>query len=133
VRGLLQLDSFFTFLMAATATAMFVFGMLRQRRREYGTMRAQGMSSRDIRALVLAEAGISASLGAAIGVMVGIGMASQFVQVLRPIFTLSPALAVPVAELAVLAALVLCATALSSAAAAFQIGRLKPTDLLRDE
>lgn len=133
MRGLLQLDSFFTFLMAATATAMFVFGMLLQRRREYVTMRAQGMSSRDIRALVLAEAGISASLGAAIGVMVGIGMASQFVQVLRPIFTLSPALAVPVAELAVLAALVLCATALSSAAAAFQIGRLKPTELLRDE
>ncbi|TFD71291.1 FtsX-like permease family protein [Cryobacterium gelidum] len=133
VRGLLQLDSFFTFLMAATATAMFVFGMLLQRRREYVTLRAQGMSSSDIRALVLAEAGISATLGTAIGVLVGIGMASQFVQVLRPIFTLSPALAVPKAELAVLAALVLCATALSSAAAAFQIGRLKPTELLRDE
>ncbi|TFD76059.1 ABC transporter permease [Cryobacterium fucosi] len=133
VQGLLHLDSFFTFLMAATATAMFVFGLLLQRRREYVTLRAQGMSSRDIRVLVLAESGTAAVLGAAIGVLVGVGMASQFVQLLRPIFTLAPPLAVPPVELAVLAVLVLGATALSSIAAAFQLGRLKPTELLRDE
>ncbi len=133
VRGLLHLDSFFTFLMAATATAMFVFGLLLQRRREYVTLRAQGMQSREIRWLVLSESGISATLGAAIGLLVGVGMASQFVYVLRPIFTLAPPLEVPTFELAVLAALVLGASALSSAAAAFLIGRLKPTELLRDE
>lgn len=133
VRGLLQLDSFYTFLMAATATAMFVFGLLMQRRREYVTLRAQGMQSKEIRRLVLAESSISATLGAAIGVLVGIGMASQFVHVLRPIFTLPPPLEVPAFELAVLAALVIVATALSSAAAALLIGRLKPTELLRDE
>jgi len=133
VRGLLQLDSFYTFLMAATATAMFVFGLLMQRRREYVTLRAQGIQSREIRRLVLAESGISATLGTVIGLLVGIGMASQFVHVLRPIFTLPPPLAVPASELAVLAALVLGATALSSVAAAVMIGRLKPTELLRDE
>ena len=133
VRGLLQLDSFYTFLMAATATAMFVFGLLMQRRREYVTLRAQGLQSREIRRLVLAESSISATLGAAIGLLVGVGMASQLVLVLRPIFTLPPPLEVPVSELAVLAALVLGATALSSAAAARLIGRLKPTELLRDE
>ncbi|MEO8424574.1 MAG: ABC transporter permease, partial [Actinomycetota bacterium] len=55
VLGLLQLDSFFTFLMAATATGMFVFGLLLQRRREYVTLRAQGLHSREVRRLVLAE------------------------------------------------------------------------------
>jgi len=134
VRGLLQLDSFYTFVMAATATAMFVFGLLLQRRREYVTLRAQGLQSREIRRLVLAESSISATLGAVIGVLVGVGMASQFVLVLRPIFTLPPPLEVPAFELGVLAALVLGATALSSAAAAaLMIARLKPTELLRDE
>ena len=133
VRGLLQLDSIFTFLMAATATAMFVFGLLMQRRREYVTMRAQGMQIREVRLLVLAESGISATLGTAVGLLVGIGMASQFVQVLRPIFTLSPPLEVPVFELGILAVIVLGASALSSLAAAILIGRLKPTELLRDE
>ncbi len=133
VRGLLQLDSFFTFIMAATATAMFVFGLLMQRRREYVTLRAQGLKSGEIRRLVLTESSIAAVLGAALGLLVGIGMASQFVLVLRPIFTLPPPLEVPAFELAVLTALVLGATALSSAVAAVLIGRLKPTELLRDE
>lgn len=133
VRGLLQLNSFFTFLMAATATAMFVFGLLMQRRREYVTLRAQGLQTRKIRRLVLAESSISAALGSVIGIVVGIAIASQFVLVLRPIFTLPPPLHVPISELAILAALVFGATALSSAAAALLIGHLKPTELLRDE
>jgi len=119
--------------MATTATAMFVFGLLLQRRREYVTLRAQGLESREIRQLVLAEAGISAVLGTAIGLVVGVALASQFVHVLRPIFTLPPLLQIPASELAILAGLVLGATALSSTAAAILIGRLKPTELLRDE
>ncbi len=133
MRGLLQLDSLFTFLMAATATAMFVFGLLMQRRREYVTLRAQGLQSREIRRLVLAESSISAALGSVIGIAVGVAFASQLILVLRPIFTLPPPLQVPISELAILAALVFAATALSSAAAAVLIGRLKPTELLRDE
>lgn len=133
VQGLLQLDSFFTFLMAAAATAMFVFGLLMQRRREYVTLRAQGLQSWEVRRLVLAESSISAALGAAIGMLVGVAIASQFILVLRPIFTLPPPLEIPVPELAILAALVFGATVLSSMAAAFLIGRLKPTELLRDE
>ncbi len=132
VRGLLHLDSFFTFLMAATATAMFVFGLLLQRRREYVTLRAQGLQSWEVRRLVLAEAGISATLGTAIGLLIGVGMASLFVHVLRPIFTLPPTLTVPPLQLAILGALVLGAAVLSSAAAALLISRLKPTELLRE-
>lgn len=133
VVGLLRINSLFTFLMAATATAMFVFGLLMQRRREYVTLRAQGLRSREVRQLVLAESGVSAILGALIGLGIGVVMASQFVQVLRPIFTLAPPLRLALPELSVLAVLVLVATALSALAAAVLIGRLKPTELLRDE
>ncbi|MGH2597740.1 MAG: FtsX-like permease family protein [Actinomycetota bacterium] len=133
VNGLLQLDSFYTFLMAAAATAMFVFGLLLQRRREYVTLRAQGLRSRDVRRLVLAESGLSAGVGAAIGMCVGVGVASQFILVLRPIFTLPPPPAVPVPELAALGALVIGAAVLSSVVAAVLIGHLKPTELLRDD
>ncbi|MGH2594636.1 MAG: FtsX-like permease family protein [Actinomycetota bacterium] len=133
VNGLLQLDSFYTFLMAAAATAMFVFGLLLQRRREYVTLRAQGLRSRDVRRLVLAESGLSAGVGTGIGMLVGVGVASQFILVLRPIFRLPPPVAIPVPELAVLAALVLGAAVLSSVAGAILIGRLKPTELLRDD
>jgi putative ABC transport system permease protein len=133
VRGLLQLNSLFTFLMAATATAMFVFGLLMQRRREYVTLRAQGMHAREVRRLVLSESGISASLGTIIGLLVGTAMATQFAQVLRPIFTLPPPLLLPLPELASLAALVLAATTCSALIAAVLISRLKPTELLRDE
>jgi ABC-type lipoprotein release transport system permease subunit len=133
VRGLLLLDSLFTFLMAAAATAMFVFGMLLQRRREYVTLRAQGVRSREIRRLVLAESAISAALGSGIGIAVGVALASQLILVLRPIFRLPPPLETPVPELVTLAALVAGATALSSVAATVLIARLKPTELLRDE
>ena len=132
VRGLLHLDSFYTFLMAATATAMFVFGLLLQRRREYVTLRAQGLQGWEVRRLVLAEAGISATLGTAIGMPIGVGMAAQFVHVLRPIFTLPPALTVPPSQLAILGALVLGAAILSSTAAALLISLLKPTEVLRE-
>ncbi|MEO8477783.1 MAG: FtsX-like permease family protein [Actinomycetota bacterium] len=131
--GLLHLDSFFTFLMAATATGMFVFGLLLQRRREYVTLRALGLRSRDVRRLVLSEAAIASVVGAAIGLLVGVAMASQFVHVLRPIFTLPPVLAIPAPRLALFLLLVLSATVLSSAAAAVLIGRMRPTELLRDE
>jgi putative ABC transport system permease protein len=133
VRGLLRLDSLFTFLMAATATAMFVFGLLMQRRREYVTMRAQGLHRREVRLLVLAESGVSAVLGAGIGVGVGIAASGEFVRVLRPIFLLPPRLQAPVWQLGTLVGLLLAATVLAGAAAAVGVNRLQPTELLRDE
>ena len=46
VHGLVDLDSLFTLLMSAAAIAIFVFGLMLQRRREYVTLRAQGMRDR---------------------------------------------------------------------------------------
>ena len=49
IRGLLTLDSAYGLAMAATAITIFVFGLLLQRRREYVTLRAQGMRIGKIR------------------------------------------------------------------------------------
>ncbi len=133
VRGLLHLGSFFTFLMAATATALFVFGLLMQRRREYVTLRAQGLHGREVRRLVLAESGLSAVLGAGIGIVVGIVASTEFVRVLRPIFLLPPRLAPPAGALGTLVGLLLGATVLAGAAAAVMLNRLEPAELLREQ
>ncbi len=42
VRGLVDLDSFYTLAISAAVVAMFVFGLMLQRRREYVVLRAQG-------------------------------------------------------------------------------------------
>ena len=52
IRGLLTLDSAYALAMAATAITIFVFGLLLQRRREYVTLRAQGMRIGRIRSLL---------------------------------------------------------------------------------
>ena len=64
VQGLVDLDSLFTLLMSAAAIAIFVFGLMLQRRREYVTLLAQGMQGRELQALVLGEAALVAVLRA---------------------------------------------------------------------
>lgn len=67
IRGLLDLDSAYALAMGTVAIAIFVFGLL-QRRREYVTLRAQGLQPRAIRALIAAEAGTVAVAGCISGV-----------------------------------------------------------------
>lgn len=69
IAGLISLDSGFALAMAAVAMAVFVFGLLLQRRREYVTLRAQGLEAGTIRLLVAAEAAAVALTGAVAGVL----------------------------------------------------------------
>ncbi len=133
IAGLADLDSTFALAMAVVAIAIFVFGLLLQRRREYVTLRAQGLGARTIGALIAAEASTVAIAGAAAGLVVGIGMGLYFVAVLRPLFVLNPAFTLPVAAAAIPAALVVVATMIASIAALRLVNRLEPTELLRDE
>jgi putative ABC transport system permease protein len=133
IHGLLTLDSAYALAMAATAITVFVFGLLLQRRREYVTLRAQGMRAGEIRSLLLMEAGGVVVLGCVTGLLVGCAMAYFLVNVLRPLFVLHPPVLIPAAEIAALAALVLGVSLLASAAATTLINRLPPTELLRDE
>jgi putative ABC transport system permease protein len=132
VRGLLDLDYAFTLSMVATSLAIFVFGLMLHRRREYVTLLAQGMQNRELRALVLAEAGLIAIGGLAAGVLVGAGMAYLLVHVLRPLFILDASLTFPAATIATLAGVAMAAALASALGAAAMLRRLRPTELLRE-
>ena len=133
VNGLVDLDSFFLVLMSAAAIAMFIFGLMLQRRREYVTLRAQGLGMRELHALVLAEAAVVAVGGLAAGLLVGSGMALLMVHILRALFILDPSVVFPVGRLAMLGALVLATTVVSGLGATVIVRRLKPTEIMREE
>jgi putative ABC transport system permease protein len=133
IHGLLDLDSGYALAMGTVAIAIFVFGLLLQRRREYVTLRAQGMAPRAIRALISAEAATVAVGGSICGVIVGLVMAVYFVNVLRPIFVLAPPFEVAASPIVAVVGSVLAATAVTSVAATSLVNRLRATELLRDE
>lgn len=133
IRGLLKLDSAYALAMGTVAIAIFVFGLLLQRRREYVTLRAQGVQPRAIRALITAEAGTVAVAGCISGVAVGLVMGIYFINVLRPLFVLTPPYHAPVGATLAVVASVLVATAFTSVAASPLVNRLRATELLRDE
>lgn len=130
---LVRLDGVFALSKAAVAIAIFVFGLLLQRRREYITLRAQGLQSRTIRLLIAAEAGTVALAGTVGGLIVGRVMGCYFITVLRPLFVLDPGYTLPVGAVLTPIALVFAATLVSSVAASRMVNRLEPTELLRDE
>lgn len=132
VRGLVDLDALFTFLMAGAGIGIFVFGLMLQRRREFVTMRAQGMAAGELRALVVGEAAAVTVFGTVAGVLVGLVMGYMLVGVLRPLFVLDPAVRLSPETTVVLAALVLAATAASTLAATSMLRRLRPTEILRE-
>jgi putative ABC transport system permease protein len=133
IHGLLRLDSAYALAMAATAITVFVFGLLLQRRREYVTLRAQGMHAGEIRSLLVIEAGGVVVFGCVTGLLVGCAMAYFLVNALRPLFVLRPPFLIPAAGIVTLAALVLGVSLIASLAATRLVNRLPPTELLRDE
>jgi putative ABC transport system permease protein len=133
IAGLIDLDGGFALSMAAVTIAIFVFGLLLARRREYVTLRAQGLEARGVRRLITAEAGTVAVAGAVAGVLVGAAMGYYFVRVLRPLFVLQPRYSVPIASLALPVVIVVVSTVVASLIAAWMVQRLEPTELLRDD
>jgi putative ABC transport system permease protein len=132
VHGLLDLDSFYTLLMGGAGIAMFVFGLMLQRRREYVTFRAQGLQTRELRALVLGETAVVTVFGLVAGVLVGTGMGYLLVHVLQPLFVLGRSATLSVLGTMTLVLLVLAAALASALAATELLRRLRPTELLRE-
>jgi putative ABC transport system permease protein len=134
LRGLGGLQAAYTVLISAAGIGIFVFGLLLQRRKEYVTMRALGIRMSQLWGLVFGEAAAVGLISLAIGSATGGVMAYMFVKILAPLFTIQPAsLAVPGAQLATLATLVLGSMAVSVALAARSLRRLNPVELLREE
>ena len=132
VRSLVDLGSLFTLLMSAAVLAIFLFGLILQRRREYVVLRAQGMHAGEIRALVLGETALVAAGGLASGLLVGIGTAFLLVQVLRPLFILPPGLSLQASTLGVLALVTVAAALVCGLAALAALRRVRPTEILRE-
>ncbi len=133
LRWLLELDSAYALAMGTVTIAIFVFGLLLQRRREYVTLRAQGLQPRSIRLLIGVEAGTVAFASCLAGVGVGLIMAFYLINVLRPFFVLAPPYRVPLGATSAIVVSVLLATALTSVAASSLVNRLRATELLRNE
>ena len=133
ISGLVSLDSAFALAMATITMVVFVFGLLLQRRREYVTLRAQGLEHSTIRSLISAEAALTALAGSLGGILIGAAMGYYFVMVLRPLFVLDPAYTLPPAALAPILLLILGATLICAAIGSRLVNKLEATELLRDE
>ena len=90
VNGLVRLDTSYALMMSVTAIAIFVFGLLLHRRGEFVALRALGMGSREVRALVIVEAAVVTLCGLAAGLLVGTVTARLSIGVLRGLFVLDP-------------------------------------------
>jgi putative ABC transport system permease protein len=132
VRSLVDLGSLFTLLMSAAVIAIFTFGLILQRRREYVVLRAQGMHAREIGSLVLGEAGLVAVGGLASGLVVGAGSGFLLVQALRPLFIVSPGFTLPASALAGLVLVAVAAALVSAIASLVTLGRVRPIEILRE-
>lgn len=133
IRGLVNLDSVYTLAMCAAVIAIFVFGLMLQRRREYVVLRAQGLSARGLQLLLLGEAGFVAASGLLAGTLVGGALGLLLVSILKPLFILSPVPTVPLTDAATLAALLVAATVASGVAALVVLRRLSPSEVLREQ
>ncbi len=118
--------------MSAAAIAIFVFGLMLQRRREYVTLLAQGMREPGAPGARAGEAALIAIGGLAAGLLVGAGMAYLLVHILRPLFILDASVTFPAATIATLAGVAMLAALASAFSAAALLRRLRPTELLRE-
>lgn len=133
IHGLVELDSVSTLAMCAAVIAIFVFGLMLQRRREYVVLRAQGLSARALQLLLLGEAGFVAASGLVAGLVVGGALGLLLVSILEPLFILAPVPTTPLADAATLVALLLIATVVCAVAARLVLRRLSPSEVLREQ
>jgi putative ABC transport system permease protein len=133
VNGLVRLNAFFVLAMSATAITIFVFGLLLARRGEYVALRAQGLRTGELRALVVFEVAIVTICGIVAGSIVGTLTAWLSVGMLRGLFVLDPRMAVPIGRVALVGGVVCLAAMLSGVAAAEILRRLDPAEILREE
>ncbi|WP_456844668.1 FtsX-like permease family protein [Cellulomonas sp. P5_C6] len=98
--GLTRVELSFAVVLAAAAGGLVLVLALTERRRTFALASALGASRRQLRAFVLAEAGIVTAGGVVMGALVGWALSRMLVQVLNGVFDPPPdALAVPWAYL----------------------------------
>jgi putative ABC transport system permease protein len=132
VRSLVDLGSLFTLLMSAAVIAIFTFGVILQRRRDFVVLRAQGMHAAAVRVLVLGEVALIAAGGVATGLLVGACSGFLLVQSLRSLFIVPPTFTLPPSSLVGLVLAPVMATLLSATAAITALRHVSPMEILRE-
>jgi putative ABC transport system permease protein len=133
IRGLINLDSVYTLAMCVAVIAIFVFGLMLQRRREYIVLRAQGLPAGGLQLLILGEAGFVAGSGLVAGAVVGACLGILLVSILTPLFILAPVPILPVSDAVLLTSLLVVATVVSAVAALLVVRRMRPSEVLREQ
>jgi ABC-type antimicrobial peptide transport system permease subunit len=108
--------------------AIFVFGRMLQRRREYVVLLAQGLPARRLQFVFLDQARYAAAGGLVAGLIVGNGLGVLLIQALRPLFILAPVAALPAGRIVVLIGLLALASLGSALSALAMLGRPTRTD-----
>jgi putative ABC transport system permease protein len=131
--GIARIEGVFAVLLAAGAMGLFVGLGVAERRREFATMTALGVTLRQASAFLWSEAAIVLAAGLALAVGLGWLLSTLLVAMLQHVFDPPPDnLAIPWGFLAVLAGAAIAAAAVSVALAARGIRRLPLGAILRE-
>jgi ABC-type antimicrobial peptide transport system permease subunit len=132
IRGLLEMGLGFAIAIGICLILIVIFVQLMQRRREYVALRAFGMSTYSLMALILGES-LFIVLNALIGGFAfGLVMARALVIVLRPIFLVAPKFDVPIRLLVGLGSGLVVSTFVFALIATAQMTRHRAIAVLRE-
>jgi putative ABC transport system permease protein len=132
--GLSRIVSVFTVLVSAAAAAIFIAATFAARRKEFIILRALGLDPTRLRRLLAVEGALLVGVALVIGIAVGAATATLDIQILAPLFVVPPLIPDPaIGGVALLALLVLAASALSIVAGSARVARLRPAEILREE
>jgi len=132
--GLGRVEGFYMLLIASLGIIIFVATLLVQRTGERAVMRALGLARRRLRAVLLGEAVIVASVSTLAGTLIGVPMAYMFIQVLRRIFVVPPErLSYPASLPLLLAGVAAVTIAVAAVMVTVAVRRLHLVEYLRSE
>jgi ABC-type antimicrobial peptide transport system permease subunit len=119
---------------SAAAAAIFIAATFAARRKEFIILRALGLDPTRLRRLLAVEGALLVGVALVIGIAVGAATATLDIQILAPLFVVPPLIPDPaIGGVALLALLVLAASALSIVAGSARVARLRPAEILREE
>jgi len=131
--GLVALDRLYAALLVGLGLGVFLWGGIRERGRELGTLEALGATRGQVSGLLLLEGAVLTIAGIVGGVLIGAPLAWQYNGFLPGIFAVpQPTLAIPWAGLGALLALALVGVLMAAGLAVLRLRRLWPAEALRE-
>jgi ABC-type lipoprotein release transport system permease subunit len=131
--GLAAIDRIYAALIIALGLGVFLFGMLLERQREFGTLQALGATRNQVIRILVYEGGVLVIAGALAGSLIGGVIAWQYTSFLSSIFSVTlPIVTLPWQQLSMLLLMGVFGMLAASAAAVVRLYRAWPAEALRD-